>query len=259
MDNLPPDLRSRRHEIHDKVFRRARALRRRRASAIIIAVAIVVVVPVTAIALTAGRDSHASSRIAISEAPTTRPATSSSPETTTSSTRATTTTRPSTSSSTEATTSVTGGDTTTPGCHNSTSPACGQLYYDPPITNQPASVSVTVSPKSPTIGQTVTFTLHARDPDSNLDSTATWCNDRGYTFGDGIESRCAVACASRGYGRWDPPPARPSDVTLTLEHTYSKPGTYHSTFTISAEPCGPRTSAASAVASVTIAPATPSS
>jgi hypothetical protein len=261
MDDFPPELRARRAEIRDTVMRRGRTLRRRRAAAMVAAVVVVVAIPAAAIALTVGSDHHA--RIAISAPPTTETSTESSTVATTSTSEPTTATSSSILGSTA--TSTTGApptSTSTLVCHNSTNPACGPLHYGSPITNQGATLEIVkISPARPTLGQTVTFTLRAVDPDSRFVLAGIWCDNSGYSFGDNsLGYACAVTCAVvNEYGPWDPPPAQPSDLTFTMAHAYTAAGTFHAKFGVTAEACGPRTSMASADVTVTIAATTPTS
>ena len=264
MDDLPPELHARRQEIHNKVVRRARALRHRRAAAMIAAIAIVVAIPTAAIALNSGGNSHGHARVAVSGEPTTEPATTSSTDATTTTIEATTTTPSSTANSTATTAVTQPAETSTTNlvCHNSMNPACGPLRYVPPITDQPATLTVKVSPEAPTVGETVTFTFHATDPDSRIEASDIWCNNGGYSFGD--ESTDGIMCETAcypvpGYGPWDPPLAQPSDVTVTLTHTYEKAGTFRAKFGMTAEPCGPRPSMTSTAVTVTVTATPPTS
>ena len=264
MDNLPPELDARRQGIHDKIVRRARALRRRRAAAITAAIAIVVAIPTAAIALNAGDNPHGHSRVAISETPTSQSGVDSSIAASKSTLEATTSAPSSVAISTRTTTATQPAPTSTSilVCHNSTNPVCGPLQYVSPITNQGATLEIVkISPATPTVGQTVTFTLRAVDPDSRFVLDGIWCDNSGYSFGDNSSGyACAVSCAALDeYGPWDPPLAQPSDLTFTMAHAYTAAGTFHAKFGVTAEACGPRTSMASTAVTVTVATTTPTS
>lgn len=260
MDDLPPELHTRRQEIHDKVVRRAQTLRHRRAAAMIAAIAIVVAIPTAAIALNSGGNSGRA-RVAVSGDPPTEPGTTSSTDATTTTIEATTTTAsaPPSSTATTAVTQPAETSATSLVCHNSMNPACGRLRYEPPITDQPATLTVKVSPGAPTVGATVTFTFHATDPDSRIGASDIWCNNGGYSFGDGTDGiMCETSCYPvPGYGPWDPPMAQPSDVAVTLAHTYEKAGAFRAKFGMTAEPCGPRPSMTSTAVTVTVTTAPP--
>jgi hypothetical protein len=257
VSDVPPELQPRRDELHDKVVRRARALRRRHVGAIAIVTAIVVAIPTAAIALNAGANSPSHSRVAVSGDPTTEPTTTASTDTTTTTIETTTTTPPSTINATVTSPATKPAETSTTSllCHNSMNPACGPLRYVPPVTDKAATLDIVkISPTTPTVGEPVTFTFHATDPDSHIEMSAMWCNNGGYSFGDeSLTTHCESVCAGvPGYGPWDPPLPQPSDVTFTLKHTYDKAGTFQAKFGITAEPCGSRASKASTAISVVV-------
>jgi hypothetical protein len=251
MTELPPELASRRAAIHDRVVRRGIAMRRRRWFAVSMGAALVVALPVAAVGLsTAGE--NATRRVeAIAPRnggviPTTSAApTTSTTQAPTSTETPTTTTVPPTTVSTSATTMP------TLICRNSTEPACGPFQYDPPITNQPATLTVvSVEPSAPNAGEKVAFTLHASDPDSFIPTDES-CGPLApagiFAFGDGARGGCVAGCAAPGpqYGPWTPPPPIPGDATFTLEHAYPKTGSFTADFVIVADECGPRHSEAS--------------
>ncbi|HZQ28671.1 MAG TPA: hypothetical protein VFA94_13325, partial [Acidimicrobiales bacterium] len=107
-------------------------------------------------------------------------------------------------------------------CRNSYDPKCGQFHWDPaPAPAAPASLTVTFSPANPKAGDTVTFTVHHHDPDTNVVACGT------EDYGDQSVG-CAAdypACQTR-YGPWDPPAKKPDDGTNTISHTYKAAGTY---------------------------------
>jgi hypothetical protein len=259
MDELPPELHPRRQEIHNRVRRRAQALRHRRAAAMIAVIAMLVAIPTAAIALNAAGSSHGGTTVAVSGDPTTEATTTGS----TDAIEATTTSLSPTVNSTASTTVSQPAATSSTSlvCHNSMNPACGPLRYEPSITDQPATLTVKVSPNAPKVGEMVTFTFHATDPDSRISPPDVWCNNGGYSFGDGSDgTMCETACAAvPGYGPWDPPLGQASDVTATLTHAHEKVGTFRATFGMTAEPCGPRPSMTSTAIAVTVTTTPPTS
>jgi hypothetical protein len=224
MDELPPELIPKRDEIHDRVVKRGRARRRQRRVVVVAAIVIAVGLPIAAVGLNAG--DNGVHRVE-SVAPTTSPTVPTVPPPT----------------------------ITELACRNSTDPACGPFYYDPPLTNQPATLEVRVKPATERVGARVMFEIHAMDPDSFVGVGGdTFCGEE--SFGDGNTQRCGPSCAGYGprHGPWSPPPARPSDATFTVEHTYAKSGTYTAEITLTADVCGPRPSKASASVTVHISP-----
>jgi hypothetical protein len=113
--------------------------------------------------------------------------------------------------------------TTTGACHNSHDPACGEFHWVNPGANAPISVGITFSPAHPVAGQTVTFTVHAVDPD------ATPVTDCGADYAGG-GGGCAhtMECAINT-GAWDPPPRQRGEATFSHQHAFAK-GTYTVTF-----------------------------
>jgi hypothetical protein len=232
-DDLPPELRQRRQAIYEHVTRRGRARRYRRLGAVTLAVALLMTAPIAALALTRADRSQQVSTV--------DPPTTSAVGTTSTTPISPSSTAPSTAPITTAPPSST---TTTLVCRNGTNPACGPMSYDPPIMNQPATLAATAAPATPTAGETVTFTVHASDPDSFIDPGG-FCGQ--ISFGEGNTTACTVACAPTGpqYGPWAPPPPKPGDATFTFTHTYPRAGTYTASFSLTAEQCGPRPSPAS--------------
>lgn len=120
-------------------------------------------------------------------------------------------------------------------CRNSTDPACGDFFYDWPVPNRPLTVSVTVSPEQPRVGETVTFTVVIDDPDGQ---PISWTHSRifdlagvdpvseedvttgdfGATIhGDGVPP---------GYGPWDPPPPWHEERSYTTTYEGSGQRTF---------------------------------
>jgi hypothetical protein len=245
-EELPPELRSRRQAIYAQVTRRGRARRYRRFGVITVALVVVTAMPIVAVALTSNSDGHGQRVSTFGPSTTQGVATTSHTTTTPSSAAPSTVPRTATATTVLATTT-----STALVCRNSTNPACGAFSYDPPITNQPATLVATARPASPTAGHVVTFTLHATDPDSFI-SPDMFCGQ--ISFGEGNSTGCQVSCAPIGprYGKWDPPPPRPGTATFTMTHTYPHAGTYTAEFSFTADQCGPRPSPASTAVTVHI-------
>jgi hypothetical protein len=239
-EELPPELRARRHAIYAQVTRRGRAQRHRRLGAVFLAVAVVVAMPIVAVALNSTSDGH-NQRIATFAPSTTGEADIASRTSTTPPSEVTSTAPLLSTTSTQQSATTTA---TSLVCRNSTDPQCGPLVYDPPITNQPATLTATTTPATPTAGEVVTFTVHTADPDSFIDP-GMFCGQ--VSFGDGNDTGCQVACAANGpqYGPWAPPPPTAGDATFTMTHTYPRAGTYTARFSFTADECGPRPSPAS--------------
>jgi hypothetical protein len=221
MEQLPPELEPRRDALFARVRTRGRALRRRRIAALSTAMALVVLVPVATFAIVRADDDPG--QVAVND---------SVPDTTTT-TRAV--------------------PTTVPSCRNSADPACGPMYYDPPMTNAPATITVTTTPPIPRAGDLVTFTLHVTDPDSRISSADRPCMQ--YTFGEGVDTHCRVECSGDPprYGAWDPPPPEPGDATFTMQHVYATAGVYEAEFEVTPGLCGPRPSPVTATVRMEIA------
>jgi hypothetical protein len=207
MNDLPPELEPRRDALFERVTRRGRTLRRRRIAAISTAVTAILLVPLTTVAIVRADDDPP--RVA---------ANPSVPDTT----------------------------TTTVVCRNSTNPSCGPMFYDPPITNAPATITVSTSPPVPRVGDVVTFTVHVADPDTPISESP--CVE--YTFGERAEvgGTCAAHCPAIPvrYGAWEPPPARPGDSTFKMEHVYATAGIFEAKFEVTVGMCNPRASSATA-------------
>jgi hypothetical protein len=249
MSDLPPELEPHRDELLVSVKSRGRAMRRRRIAAVSGALALVLLVPVVTFAMV--RADNGPSRV---EANGTAPETEA---TTTTSVAPVPTSPPSTVTTTvpiaPPPTEPLTPTTTALVCHNSTNPACGPMYYDPPLTNAPATVTVTTSPAVPHVGDKVVFTLHVTDPDSFIPSGPPCM---GYSFGEGVDGDCGASCSSGGeqYGAWDPPPPRPGDATFTMEHVYPKAGVYEAKFTVRPGECSARPSPVTRTVRMAIAP-----
>jgi hypothetical protein len=100
--------------------------------------------------------------------------------------------------------------------------------------NQPLTIEVCASPSHPKVGETVTFSLKASDPDAAMD--ADGCQQPTAGFGDEADQsvRCMSICSRESF----PPEA--TAVGRTFTHAYAKPGTYTATFT--ADSCAPKAS-----------------
>jgi hypothetical protein len=127
--------------------------------------------------------------------------------------------------------------TTADPCRNSTDPACGDFYFDPPLApDQPAEISIVASPASPRVGETVTFTVTVIDPDGtgpaceSFDPDAKDIEPPAADGGEGVPTQGSCAGASprsvslARYGPWDPPEPTPSRHEVTFTATYTVPG-----------------------------------
>ena len=114
-------------------------------------------------------------------------------------------------------------------CRNSTDPACGDLRWDPdPGPNAPMTANVRITPAHPAVGQKVTFTIQAHDPDSGKGGL------RGWGFGDG--SFVAVTGVYPGpcdrHGPWTPPARTATTWEETMTNTYRHAGTFRAAFLV---------------------------
>jgi hypothetical protein len=212
MSDLPAELEPHRDAIYDRVRAGGRAARRRRFAKLAGASAIALLVPVAVVVAVVSSDDD-SSDVAV-----------------------------------QPTTSTT---TTVPVCRNSTNPACGPFFYDPPLTNEPAAILVSTSPAVPKVGDTVIFTLEVTDPDTDISNPCMTFN-----FGEGVSSNCEPDCSTQGprYGAWDPPPIEPDAVTYEMPHVYTAAGTYEAHFDLTVGTCGPRPTRVATTVPMEIAP-----
>lgn len=105
-------------------------------------------------------------------------------------------------------------------CHNSTDPACGDFYWDPPPgPDAPLEFEIQISPANPQVGQEVTVTVTVRDPDSPL-------YEIHINFD--VAMKFTTLCAPRErYGPWSPPEKEPGEMTKTATHTFDAPGDHY--------------------------------
>lgn len=260
-DDLLPDPDRRAAVLEQVRTEGRRRLRRRRAAAAVAGVAAVALLAVGSVAVAGGGDERLDVASDDTDATTsstreTRRTTSTSSTDTTAVDKGpagdqpgttvvdgdTTTTTPPTS-----TTTTQRPTTTTTTCRNSTEPSCGDFYWDPPpAPNQPVTVTVTVSPSNPRVGDTVTFHVVAEDPDWALlrpmwvdDGEDRHC-DVTHEFGDEpTRKRCWVpGCAAPArHGPWTPPDPRPDRHEVTLTHAYRAAGTYRASFPATSYHC----------------------
>jgi hypothetical protein len=112
-------------------------------------------------------------------------------------------------------------------CHNSTDPACGDFRWDPdPGPNAPMTADVRITPAHPAVGQKVTFTIRAHDPDASRGGLGGW------GFGDG--PNVAVTGLYPGgcdrHGPWTPPARTASTWEEALTNTYRHAGAFRASF-----------------------------
>lgn len=111
-------------------------------------------------------------------------------------------------------------------------------------TNEPMKLEVCARPSRAAVGETVTFTMTASDPDAAIDTNG--CQQPLADYGD--EGEGTVQCMSL-CRRDDFPPAA-TTLTKTFTHAYAKPGTYTARFSVGS--CAPKASQASVELQVTV-------
>jgi hypothetical protein len=136
-------------------------------------------------------------------------------------------------SSSVASSAATTGSDSSPSCRNSSEERCGPFRWDPePGPNRPMTIEVTMEPKRPRAGETVTFTISAEDdwiiPDPQEirfagDGSCSMTAEDGYDDpGDHepcILTSMDVVCPTRR-GPWDLPAPRDDRRNWTVKHTY---------------------------------------
>jgi hypothetical protein len=113
-------------------------------------------------------------------------------------------------------------------CRNSYDPACGEFYWQAePGPNQPLAVDVDVAPQRAKVGEPVTFTVVARDPDLRIDRECVVVK-----YGDmtGEVASCEVFTCLKRHGPWTPPQREPDRVERIYTHTFTESGTYNVAF-----------------------------
>jgi hypothetical protein len=122
------------------------------------------------------------------------------------------------------------GDTTTTSgaCRNSHDANCPEFHWGTdPGANAPITVDVSYTPAHPTHGETVTFTVHAVDPDATPISE---CGDGDYG-GDGYGCVHTMECRINT-GAWDVPPRQRGEATFSHQHAFATAGTYTVSFSV---------------------------
>lgn len=160
-----------------------------------------------------------------------RPGATATPDATTPRPTATATPEPSPTASPTPTPAPTraAAPTEDPACRNSTDTDCGAFRFDPEPDDEPVEVHVKISPAAPKVGDTVTFTIVAVDPDSRDVQLGT------YEFteqGPGAVGSDDLGTCPPAFGPWDPPDAEGGRLERELRHTYREAGTYEATFTV---------------------------
>ena len=119
-------------------------------------------------------------------------------------------------------------------CHGSYDPACGYFHWDPPVNNQPITITVTADKTDVHPGDTVTFTAVLSDPDAQPRvHCVEWLWDPqgdGGTYvdhGDG-QDNCFTPppCDPPDHqkaGGWTPPPPNGGTATVTFSYTFNFP------------------------------------
>lgn len=119
-------------------------------------------------------------------------------------------------------------------CRNSVEPACGPFAWDPPPgPNQPIELTVSYEPERPRVGETVTFTVRAQDPDAEICSVGVRFSNG--TSGGEYCSVPAIGCSPEPHGPWDTPPRKPSAVERQFTYEFSRSGPADITVTVISE------------------------
>ena len=111
---------------------------------------------------------------------------------------------------------------------NGTDDRCGGLVWDPPP-GPNTGLTITVDgPTTATVGQAVTFTVRATDPDHLVTGHCTRAD-----FGDGSvkEEPCNPPPCANARGTWDTPPKQSGSGEITYQHTFDREGTFTMRFT----------------------------
>jgi len=128
-------------------------------------------------------------------------------------------------------------------------PECGPPHWDPPVVDQPATLTVAIDPPRPRVGDLVTFTFHWSDADADLPyfnffpgSSTCAANTRGEACDSEPARRWAppapvdpappalpvgpTSCHPVASGPWSPPPPSGAGGYVTETIVYPTPGTY---------------------------------
>ncbi len=124
-------------------------------------------------------------------------------------------------------------------CVSSTDPRCGPFYYNPaPPPLQPMTVTVSMSPQQPMVGQPESFSVETSDPQDDVINQ----NFAGYGDTPGQPETSPGAIDTVGLlsvvrsrstsptpapqGEWPPPPPVQGTAPFIDQHTYATPGTF---------------------------------
>jgi hypothetical protein len=110
--------------------------------------------------------------------------------------------------------------------------------------NQPMAVEVCASPSNPRVGETVTFSLKASDPDAAIDTDG--CSQPRAAYGD--EQDKSVSCMS--ICQKDNPSPESTTLAKRFTHAYAKPGPYKAVFTVGS--CAPKASTGTVAVEITV-------
>lgn len=159
-------------------------------------------------------------------------ATRTAPTAVSSSLPATATSRPAAASAStaapETTTTTPATTTTTLPCRDSFEPRCGPFYWDPdPGPSSPLTVTLSVEPANPRVGEQVTVTADVLDPDTPSFGGDAVSGDGGHLSAwKGGTLVCAAVRVPTRYGPWTPPARQPTSRQDVWHYTYRSPGTY---------------------------------
>jgi len=109
-------------------------------------------------------------------------------------------------------------------CFESHDPECGPVVWTPPPPpNDPATITYSIRPEHPHVGDTVHVHLVVDDPDSGRIEFAM------KDWGDGTPAE-GVHCDPFQFGTWPTPPEEAVHAEYDESHVYQAAGDYHATF-----------------------------
>lgn len=114
--------------------------------------------------------------------------------------------------------------------------AAGVAAGAPEPANQPLVVTVCVEPATAEVGQPVTFTVTAVDPDAPVPEV---CGNPTVQFGDGssADDDCGLGCTLSKPVTPRRTEPQPGKLTRIFTHAYAEPGSYNARFSFQSGPC----------------------
>ena len=95
-------------------------------------------------------------------------------------------------------------------------------------TNQPLAVVVEASATEVRVGERITFSVTATDPDAVVKPPGTCRTFHWFGDEEARPAGCNVSCAHQD--QYDEIPPTPGELTETFTHVYGRPGTFDATF-----------------------------